>query len=104
MQTLIWINEGARPRITLVVPIAPSPEVPKDDGSAMTKGLEERDIKVVGEGSDLFVEVDGIRVARRGDRGSPQEGTWISLEPGWEVFDGENFESVTVRYTQPRLQ
>jgi len=65
----------------------------------MTKGLEERDIKVVGEGRDLFVEVDGVRVARRG---SP--GTWISLEPGWEVFDGENLESVTVRYTRPRLQ
>jgi len=70
----------------------------------MTKGLEERNIKVVGEGTDLFVEVDGVRVARRGNPGSPQEGTWISLEAGWEVCDGENFESVTVRYKRPPLQ
>ena len=62
----------------------------------MAKGLKERDIRVVGEGKDLFVEVDGVRVARQMD--SPQEGMWISLEPGWEVFDGKNFESVTVRY------
>ena len=63
----------------------------------MVRGLEERDVRVFGDGNEVFVEVDGIRVARRGPVGL-QKCMWISLEPGWEVFDGENFESVTVRY------
>ena len=55
----------------------------------MPKGLEVSNIKVIGQGRDLFVEVDGIRVARRSYRGSP--GFWISLEPGWEVFRRAKF-------------
>ena len=69
----------------------------------MARVLEKRDIKVVGEVKDLFVEVDGVRVARRGHPNSPQAGTWISLEPGWQVFDGENFESVTVRFNDVQV-
>ena len=65
--------------------------------------LEESDIKVVGEGKDVFVEVDGVRIARRGHPNSLQAGTWISLEPGWEVFDGEDFESITVKHTEAQV-
>ena len=69
----------------------------------MDKGLlEQSDIKVVGEDKDLFVEVDGVRIARRGHP-SPQTGTWISLEPGWEVFDGEEFESISVKHTEAQV-
>ena len=70
----------------------------------MDKGLlEQSDIKVVGEGRDVFVEVDGVRIARRGYPNSPQAGTWVSLEPGWEVFDGEDFESITVKHTEAQV-
>ena len=71
----------------------------------MDKGLlEESHIKVVGEGKDLFVEVDGVRIARRGYPNSPQAGTWVSLDPGWEVFDGEDFESIiTVKHTEAQV-
>ena len=65
--------------------------------------LEQNDIKVVREGKDLFVEVDGIRIARRGCHDSPQAGTWISLEPGWEVFDGKDFGSITVKHTEAQV-
>jgi hypothetical protein len=65
--------------------------------------LEQSDIKVVGEGKDLFVEVGGVRIARRGHPNSPQAGTWISLAPGWEVFDGEDFESITVKHTEAQV-
>ena len=34
----------------------------------------------------IFVIVDGVRVAKRGRPSPPQAMTWISLEPGWEVF------------------
>jgi hypothetical protein len=70
----------------------------------MDKGLlEQSDIKVVGEGKDVFVEVDGVRIARRGYPNSPQAGTWVSLEPGREVFDGEDFESITVKHTEAQV-
>ena len=40
--------------------------------------------------------VDGLRVARRGSIGSPLAGTWVSIEPGWEVMDSD--EGVLVRH------
>jgi hypothetical protein len=33
--------------------------------------------------------IDGIKIARRGYPGTPQAGTWVSLEPGWRVLDGK---------------
>ena len=46
------------------------------------------DVKILcGCAADTFVVVDGIRIARRGYPGTPQAGTWVSLEPGWEVAD-----------------
>jgi hypothetical protein len=44
----------------------------------------------------LFILVDGVRVARRGYMGSPQAGTWVSIEPGWEAMDSD--EGVIVRH------
>jgi hypothetical protein len=44
-------------------------------------------IKVKSVGNDLFVIVGGVRIARRGYPDTPQEGTWVSIEPGWEVLD-----------------
>jgi hypothetical protein len=31
---------------------------------------------------------DGVRIAKRGEPGTPQAGTWVSLEPGYEVTGG----------------
>jgi hypothetical protein len=55
------------------------------------------DAKVVITDSDMFVVVDGIRVARRGYPGTPQARSWVSIEPGWEVIDGENLNSILIR-------
>ena len=57
------------------------------------------EIDIVSEGADIFVKVDGLRIAKRG----PED--WISLEPGWSVtdcFEGDDwsievsFESITL--------
>jgi hypothetical protein len=40
-------------------------------------------------GDDIFVIVDGVKIARRGAPGTAQAKTWVSLEPGWCVLDGE---------------
>ena len=39
------------------------------------------------DGTDVFVVYSGIRIAKRGDPNTPQAGTWVSLEPGYRVFD-----------------
>ena len=56
------------------------------------------DVEVVADGADLFVVVDGDKIARRGYPGTPQAKTWISLEPGWEVLDGEGLKSILIKH------
>ena len=38
--------------------------------------------------ADIFVLADGVKIAKLGELGTPQAGTWIPLEPGWTVRDG----------------
>jgi len=57
---------------------------------------------------DLFVIVDGIKIARRGYPDTPQAGTWVSLEPGYTVLDGPDLggpddREVVVRYDGARI-
>jgi hypothetical protein len=52
------------------------------------------------DGSDMFVVTDGLRIARRGHHNTPQAGTWISIEPGWEVIDNNDLTEISVRYTE----
>ena len=47
------------------------------------------DVKVEFVENNIFVVVDGLRIAQRGQPGTPQAGTWVSLEPGWSVRDGQ---------------
>ena len=39
------------------------------------------------DGTDVFVLYNGVRIAKRGYPNTPQAGTWVSLEPGYRVFD-----------------
>ena len=52
------------------------------------------------DGTDIFVVRDGTRIAKRGLPGTPQAKTWVSLEPGWRVLDGER--SIIVEYNGQR--
>ncbi len=45
---------------------------------------------------EVFLVVDGIRVAKRGDPDTPLDGTWVLIEPGWEVVAGE--ETIAIKY------
>ena len=53
-------------------------------------------VKIEKTNKDVFVAVDGVRVARRGYPGSPQARTWVSVEPGWEVLDSD--EGIIIRH------
>jgi hypothetical protein len=59
------------------------------------------DVEIKTEGTDTFVVVNGVKIARRAGKGKLQQ-TWISLEPGWRVLDGPNH--VAIEYTPPRVQ
>ena len=53
-----------------------------------------RELTIRGEGSDLFVFADGLKIAKRGHPNTPHAKTWIPLEPGWTVFDGPGYLEV----------
>jgi hypothetical protein len=53
-------------------------------------------IEMTSDGTDIFVAVDGVKVAKRGRPGTPQAGTWVSLEPGWSVLDHNYPEAIEV--------
>ena len=52
------------------------------------------------DGEDIFVSIEGVRVAKRGHPGVPQATTWISLEPGYRVFDTDDGDIVIERPVQ----
>jgi hypothetical protein len=49
-------------------------------------------------GEGLFISVNGVTIARRGDPGTPQAKTWISLNPDWIVTDHGDMEGIEVSY------
>lgn len=44
-------------------------------------------VEIQSDGTDMFVVVDGVKIARRGRPDTPQAKTWVSLEPGWAARD-----------------
>jgi hypothetical protein len=53
----------------------------------MTEPTAPRDLRVEEDGKDLFLIIDGVKIAKRGRPGTRRAKTWISLKPGWAVFD-----------------
>jgi hypothetical protein len=53
----------------------------------MAKAVAKVEIEIPDDGRDMFVVVDGVKIAMRGRPGTPQSKTWISLEPRWSVLD-----------------
>jgi hypothetical protein len=51
------------------------------------------------EGGFLYMIRDGVRIARRAHRTQPR--IWVSLEPGWHVWEQGN--RLVVAYSAPLL-
>ena len=49
-----------------------------------------REGRIEFDGENLFVICSGKKIAKRGQPGTPQAGTWISLEPGFVVRDADH--------------
>ena len=66
--------------------------LPKDsgvkwDGSRITE-KQQAECTIEFDGTGVFVVFEGVRIAKRGEPGTPQAGTWVSLEPCYEVVGG----------------
>ena len=63
--------------------------------------------EVQADGTDLYAVFHGVRIAKRGAKGTPQARTWISREPGYRVRDeyGEHGAlTIVVEYWFARVQ
>jgi hypothetical protein len=59
--------------------------------------------EIVGDGENIFVCMDGVKIVKRDAPGTPQAGTWISLEPGWRVLDQNYPEAIVVEHNGVRV-
>ena len=57
---------------------------------------------IVPDGRELYLLVEGVRIAKRGQPGSPQARTWISLEPGWQATDIVYPTEIEIIFDPPR--
>jgi hypothetical protein len=57
------------------------------DGRPMTE-KQQAECTIESDGTGVFVVFEGVRIAKRGESGTPQAGTWVSLEPCYEVVGG----------------
>jgi hypothetical protein len=55
------------------------------------------------DGADVFLLVDGMKIARRGRPDTAQAMTWVILEPGWIVRDVQSGNAIEVRYEGARI-
>jgi hypothetical protein len=50
------------------------------------------------DGGDIFVIVDGVKIAKRTALATAYAGIWTMLEPGWIVRDAHRGTGVEIRY------
>jgi hypothetical protein len=55
-------------------------------------------IEIIGDGVDIFVAVDGVKIAKRGHPGTPTARTWIPLVAGYRVVSDDNHETIEIEY------
>jgi hypothetical protein len=60
------------------------------------------DCAIESDDHDLFVTLGGVKIAKRGQPGTPQAGQWVSIEPGFAVYDAPG--EIVVELSGVRLQ
>ena len=59
--------------------------------------------KIESDGTEVFVVFNGVKIAKRGYRGTPQSKTWIPLEPGYTVRDRSD-GTIEVEFNKARTR
>ena len=52
---------------------------------------------------DIFVLLDGVRIAKRGYPNAPEARTWVSLEPGYTVRDNADLTQLIIELEGVRV-
>jgi hypothetical protein len=55
------------------------------------------EVEVMWDGGDMFVLLDGLRIAKRGKPGTASAAQWISIEPGYLVIDSADGSEIYIR-------
>ena len=50
------------------------------------------------DGEDIFIIADGLKIAKRGHPGTAQANTWVLLEPGYIVREGDGGALIEIDY------
>jgi hypothetical protein len=58
-------------------------------------------IEIIGDGTDIFVLVDGVKIAKRGHPDTPTARTWIPLVAGYRVVSSDDHETIEIEYAPP---
>jgi hypothetical protein len=45
---------------------------------------------------EIFVMVDGVKIATRGKPDTALAGTWIAIEPGWSVLELDDGDTLQI--------
>jgi hypothetical protein len=72
-----------------------------DEAVAEHEAEENPEVKIECDGENLVVMRNGVKIAKRGEPGSPQAKQWVSIEPGFVVSggaDGDLFIELARRY------
>jgi hypothetical protein len=75
---------------------------PKTTRRAMTKIMPECAVECTEE--DMYVVFDGVRIAKRGKPNTPQAKAWISLQPGFAVYNTADLSEIIIELNGTRLQ
>jgi hypothetical protein len=54
--------------------------------------------------NEIFIIVNGVKIAKRGKANTPQAKTWTSLEPGWRVYDSADLGGIVIEHERPSVQ
>ena len=54
------------------------------------------EIKEIGD--EVFVLVDGVKIAMRGTPDSVHASSWIAIEPGWTVLEFDDGDTLQISY------
>jgi len=68
----------------------------------MERDAEHSAASIESDGKDIYVVVNGKRIAKRGHPNTPQAKTWISLEPGWQVSSSD--DTLAISYEGVAIQ
>jgi hypothetical protein len=64
---------------------------------------DEPTCELLNDGENTFVLVDGVKIAKRGQRNTAHAMMWIMLEPGWIVRDVHEGTAIEVGFEGARI-